>query len=100
MDFSCTPLDCHSYGDWLPQWNRHVASTPNQSILPISVQDIAMPLQVLNWQYFLQAYLNQELMEYFTTGLVTGFIIGCSSGAQLYCKLKETCPQLWQTHLL
>jgi len=42
-----------------------------------------MPLQVQNWQYFLQAYPNQELMEYFTTGLLTSFRIGCSSRAQL-----------------
>ena len=82
-DFSCTPLDCHSYGNWLPQWKRHVASTPNHSILPLSAQDIATPLQVQNWQYFLHAYPNQQLMEYFTTGLLTGFRIGCSSGTQL-----------------
>jgi len=42
-----------------------------------------MPLQVQNWKYFLQAYPNQELVEYFITCLLTGFRISWSCGAQL-----------------
>jgi len=42
-----------------------------------------------NWRLHLQAHLNQELVQYFLTGLVVGFRIGLTSQAPLHSANKS-----------
>ena len=78
-----------SYEEWLMLWKDHVVDTPNPSILPSSAQLITTPLNVWNWHHYLQAHPNQELVQYFITGLTVGFRIGLTSQAPLRPVKKE-----------
>jgi len=66
-----------------------VIDTPNPNILPPAAQHIATPLKVWNWYHHLQAHPNQELVQYFITGLIVGFRIGLTSQAPLYPAKKN-----------
>ena len=63
---------------------RACVDIPNPNILPSTAQHIATPLQVQSWRLHLQAHPDQELAQYFLTGLEVGFRIGLTSQAPLH----------------
>jgi len=78
-----------SYEEWLALWKENVGDTSSSNITALDAQHITTPLQVQNWQRYLQAYPIQELAQYFITGLMTGFRIGFTPQAPLHSAKKN-----------
>ena len=74
MDDICSP-----YKEWVPAWKVHLAGSPADVRVSHEVTAITTPLNAMNWASLLSTHPNQELVQFFLTGISEGFRIGFKS---------------------
>ena len=61
---------------WLPAWIRHIRSNPDTPNVPPIACRVTTPLVFTTWRHFLATHPDQEMVQFFLQGLVTGFKVG------------------------
>ena len=70
---------CSPYKEWIPAWNTHLSDSPVDVRVPQEARVITTPLIAKNWALLLSTYPNQELVQFFLTGISEDFRIGFKS---------------------
>ena len=73
---------CSPYQEWVPAWNALLADLPVDVKVPHEATAITTPLNSKNWARLLSSHPNQELVQFFITGISEGFRIGFKSPPQ------------------
>ena len=65
-----------NYYDWIPAWTSHLKNQSVNINVPTSATKITSPLIVGNWVEALADHPNRPLVNFFITGVSSGFCIG------------------------
>ena len=68
-----TPPSAHK---WLQTWLRHIHNSPDTPKVPPIARNVTTPLVFTTWRHFLAAHPDQEMVQFFLQGLITGFKVG------------------------
>ena len=61
---------------WLPAWLRHIRCNLDTPKIPPIACRVTTPLVFTTWRHFLATHPDQEMVQFFLQGLVTGFKVG------------------------